>query len=131
MFCNQCEQTIQDSGCTKAGVCGKNHETASLQDLLTFAVRGLSQVAVAGREAGVDDVDVNRFTLKAIFSTLTNVNFDPDRLRSLIKETVARREELKCKIAGAGGNYQFDDPAAGFQPAPDIPGLVDSYACLW
>ena len=88
MFCNQCEQTIQGSGCTKTGVCGKDHETASLQDLLTFAVRGLSQVAVAGRMAGVNDADVNRFTLKTIFSTLTNVNFDPDRLQSLIKETV-------------------------------------------
>jgi hydroxylamine reductase len=124
MFCNQCEQTIQGSGCTKAGVCGKDHETASLQDLLTFAVRGLSEVAVAGRKVGVSDADINRFTLKAIFSTLTNVNFDTNRLESLIKETVEKREDLKCKIAGAGASCQFNDPAASFQPAPDITGLV-------
>ena len=124
MFCNQCEQTIQGSGCTKAGVCGKDHETASLQDLLTFAVRGLSQVAVAGRKVGVNDADVNRFTLKAIFSTLTNVNFDPDRLQSLIKETVEKREELRLKVEGAGGNCQSDDPAADFQPATDIADLI-------
>ena len=124
MFCNQCEQTIQGSGCTKAGVCGKDHETASLQDLLTFAVRGLSQVAVAGRNAGVNDADVNRFTLKAIFSTLTNVNFDPLRLQSLIKETVEKREALRRNITAASGNCQFDDPAAGFQPAPDLAGLI-------
>ena len=124
MFCNQCEQTVQDSGCTKAGVCGKDHETASLQDLLTFAVRGLSQVAVAGRRAGVNDADVNRFTLKTIFSTLTNVNFDPDRLQSLVKETVEKREELRRKVEGAGGNCQSDDPAADFRPATDIADLI-------
>mgnify|MGYP000319883955 CR=1 FL=1 len=90
----------------------------------TFAVRGLSQVAVAGRKAGVNDADVNRFTLKAIFSTLTNVNFDPVRLQSLIKETAEKREELRRNIAGARGNCQFDDPAAIYQPAIDIAGLI-------
>lgn len=124
MFCNQCEQTIQGSGCTKIGVCGKNHETSSLQDLLTFAVRGLSQVAASGRAAGVTDTDVNRFTIKALFSTLTNVNFDPDRLQSLIMQAVEMREALMAKIEQAGGNCQSDDPAVAFQPAADIAGLV-------
>jgi len=124
MFCNQCEQTIQGDGCTKVGVCGKNQETAALQDLLTFAVRGLCSVAVAGRRFGVNDPEVNRFTLKAIFSTLTNVNFDPHRLQDLIKETVAKREELRCTIVGAGSNDQYDDPAAGLRPAADLAGLV-------
>jgi len=124
MFCNQCEQTIPENGCTETGVCGKNHETSSLQDLLTYAVRGLSQVAVAGRKAGVNDPDVNRFTLKAVFSTLTNVNFDPERLRILIKDTVAKREELKSKIAGADADCDSDDPAVSFSPATDIADLV-------
>ncbi len=124
MFCNQCEQTIQGSGCTQKGVCGKNHETASLQDLLTFVVRGLSQVAVDGRKAGVNDADVNRFFLKAIFSTLTNVNFDPDRLQCLINETVEKRESLRSEIEGAGGNCRLDDPAVGFQPAADMADLI-------
>ncbi len=124
MFCNQCEQTIQDRGCTQKGVCGKNHETASLQDLLTFAVRGLSQVAVVARKLAITDTDVNRFTLKAIFATLTNVNFDCDRLQALIEETVNQREALRHKINGTNANYQIDDPAVNFQPASKIAGLV-------
>ena len=75
MFCNQCEQTVEN-GCTKIGVCGKNHEVAALQDLLTYAVRGLCHFAVSGRSVGIDASDINRFTMKAIFSTLTNIS-DP------------------------------------------------------
>jgi hydroxylamine reductase len=55
MFCHQCEQTVPGSGCTKQGVCGKSPQAAALQDLLTYAVRGLSQLAVAGRGIGVVD----------------------------------------------------------------------------
>lgn len=124
MFCNQCEQTIPDNGCTQKGVCGKNHETASLQDLLTFAIRGLCQVAVAGRQAGVNNAAINRFTLKAIFSTLTNVNFDPKRLQDLIKEAVEKREELRNAIAEAKADCRSDDPAVSFKPASDIAALV-------
>ena len=124
MFCNQCEQTVQGSGCTKVGVCGKNHETASLQDLLTYAVRGLSQVAMAGRRVGIKDPDVDRFSLKAIFSTLTNVNFDPDRVQGLIIDTVEKRNGLVSKLAAAGNNCQSDDPAVGFEPAGDLASLI-------
>ncbi len=124
MFCNQCEQTAQGTGCTKFGVCGKTPQVAALQDLLTYAVRGLSQVAVAGRKVGVEDLDVDRFTAKAIFSTLTNVDFDPDRFEALVREAVAKRDALKDKVAAAGGQTSFDDPAATFVPAADQDGLV-------
>lgn len=119
MFCNQCEQTAK-GGCTKVGVCGKKPDVAALQDLLTYAVRGLSQVAVAGRKVGVNDAAVNRFTVKAVFSTLTNVNFDPERLASLIRETVEKRQMLAGKIA----NITLADAAASFQPARDTAGLI-------
>jgi hydroxylamine reductase len=49
MFCFQCEQTAKGEGCTKAGVCNNQPDVAALQDLLTYAVKGLSQVAVEGR----------------------------------------------------------------------------------
>ncbi len=52
MFCYQCEQTAKGEGCTKIGVCGKQPEVAALQDLLVYAIRGLSQVAVEGRKVG-------------------------------------------------------------------------------
>jgi len=123
MFCNQCEQTVK-GGCTKIGVCGKKQEVAALQDLLTYAVRGLSHLTVSGRLLEINDADINRFSSKVIFSTLTNVNFDPTRLETLIREAVEKREMLKGKITRAGGNILFDDPATTFQPATDIAGLV-------
>ena len=55
MFCYQCEQTSKGQGCTKIGVCGKPSEVAALQDLLIYALKGLAQVAVAGRKVGVSD----------------------------------------------------------------------------
>jgi hydroxylamine reductase (hybrid-cluster protein) len=89
MFCYQCEQTAKGTGCTVQGVCGKSPEVAALQDLLLYSLMGLSQVAVEGRKVGVSDNDVNVFTVKAAFSTLTNVDFDPDRFMDLIlKHTV-------------------------------------------
>jgi hydroxylamine reductase len=124
MFCHQCEQTVPGTGCTKQGVCGKSPQAAALQDLLTYAVRGLSQFAVAGRGVGVVDQEVNRFTVKALFATLTNVDFDPTRLADLIRETVKKREALKQTVGAAGGTAWFEDPATGFEPAPTLEGLV-------
>ena len=87
MFCYQCEQTAKGTGCTQVGVCGKQPEVAALQDLLIYALRGLSLVAVEGRKVGLSDRAVNVFTCEATFSTLTNVDFDPERLITLIKRT--------------------------------------------
>jgi hypothetical protein len=98
MFCYQCEQTAKGEGCTKIGVCGKEPEIAALQDLLVYSLIGLSQYAVEGRKAGVNERDINVFTVQAAFSTLTNVDFDPDRFVALINEAVEKREQLKDKV---------------------------------
>ncbi|HZK48419.1 MAG TPA: hydroxylamine reductase [Thermoleophilia bacterium] len=124
MFCNQCEQTRKGSGCTTAGVCGKPPEVAALQDLLTYALRGLSQVAIAARDAGVSDAKVDSFTSRALFSTLTNVNFDASRFQTLILEAVFRRDQLEEQLVAAGGAVPTHDPAIAFHPAPDMVGLV-------
>ena len=79
MFCYQCEQTAGGKGCTKIGVCGKQPDVAALQDLLVYALKGLSQVALEGRKVGINDASINAFVCKALFSTLTNVNFDAAR----------------------------------------------------
>lgn len=118
MFCYQCEQAAK-GGCTKIGVCGKTDNTASLQDLLLYLTKGLSQVAIAAREAGTEDAAVDRFTAEAVFSTLTNVNFDDARFVKLINECVSMREALKTKAPGV----EFDGPAV-YTPALDIPGMV-------
>src|SRR5512134_659061 len=102
MFCNQCEQTAK-GGCASWGVCGKTHDTAALQDLLTYAVRGLSHFAVEGRKVGVVDSEVNRFTVQALFATLTNVDFDSVRFQKWIQTAVKLRRDLKVKVAAAGG----------------------------
>ena len=124
MFCFQCEQTAKGEGCTKIGVCGKQPETAALQDLLIHTVKGLSLVAVEGRKHGVSDNAVNRFTCEAIFSTLTNVDFDDARFVKLIRECVNHREVLKKKVAAAGGTTAFGDPAADFTPADTAAGMT-------
>ncbi|TKB28082.1 hydroxylamine reductase [Desulfopila sp. IMCC35006] len=124
MFCNQCEQTAKGTGCTKIGVCGKPGDVAALQDLLTYAVQGLSLVAVAGRKVGLIDNAVDRFSLEAIFSCLTNVDFDPVRFQELIKKTVALRDALKVKVIAAGGSVDFSAPAASFAPAATLDGLI-------
>jgi len=118
MFCYQCEQTAK-GGCTKVGVCGKTDETAALQDLLLHLTKGLSQVAAAAREQGIEDAEINRFSVKAIFSTLTNVNFDNARFVELINETVAKRDALKAKVS----SVDFNGPAV-LMPALDLPGMV-------
>jgi hydroxylamine reductase len=119
MFCNQCEQTAKGTGCTKVGVCGKQPDVAALQDLLIYALQGLSQVAVEARAKGVSDPAVNRFVNEGVFSTLTNVDFDPARFETLIKETVTHREALKAK-AGVSP----DSAAATFAPADTLAGMV-------
>jgi hydroxylamine reductase len=124
MFCYQCEQTAKGTGCTVQGVCGKNPEVAALQDLLNYSLMGLSQVAVAGRGHGVIDNDVNVFTVKALFSTLTNVDFDPDRFVHLIHQAVEKRDRLKAKVKSAGGGVTTLGKAAHFMPASSVEELV-------
>ncbi|RJR27338.1 MAG: hydroxylamine reductase [Desulfobacteraceae bacterium] len=116
MFCYQCEQTAKGEGCTKMGVCGKEPEVAALQDLLVYALKGLSLVAVEGRKVGISERDVNVFTCEATFSTLTNVDFDPQRFKPLLEKCVALREGLKEKIKAKGGKWQFAEEAASLVP---------------
>ncbi len=124
MFCNQCEQTAKGQGCTVRGVCGKPPDVANLQDLLGHALKGLALWADEGRKAGVVDDRVNRFSAEALFSTLTNVNFDLERFTGFIGETVRLREELKEKVKAAGVKVEFSEPAAEFQSASETEMLI-------
>ena len=124
MFCFQCEQTSKGEGCTKIGVCGKTSDVAALQDLLIYAVKGLSLYVIEGRKVGISDEELDHFACEAIFSTLTNVDFDPDRLVDLIKQTVRQRDGLKTKVQAAGGKIDFVESAATFTPETTVEGLV-------
>ncbi len=124
MFCFQCEQTAKGQGCTSVGVCGKQPDTAALQDLLIYTLKGLSLVALKGHSLDLRDSDMDQFTCEAVFSTLTNVNFDSERFVVLIQETVTRRDALKKRIQAVENDVQFPEGPASFSPASDIEKLV-------
>ncbi|OGP69315.1 MAG: hydroxylamine reductase [Deltaproteobacteria bacterium RBG_13_60_28] len=124
MFCYQCEQAAKGEGCTVLGVCGKQPDVAALQDLLIYSLQGLSQVAVEGRKKGVNDREVNVFTIEAAFSTLTNVDFDAERFVKLIHRAVELRESLKAKVKAAGGKVDSLAGPATLQPGADKEALL-------
>jgi hydroxylamine reductase len=106
------------------GVCGKKPEVATLQDLLLHALKGLSLVAREGRRVGVKFKEVDRFTAEAIFSTLTNVNFDAQRFAGYIERPCALTAAHKEKVKAAGGNIDFAHPSASYAPAAELQKLV-------
>jgi hydroxylamine reductase len=84
MFCYQCEQTAGGSGCTKSGVCGKNEDIQSLQDILLFGLKGIAAYAYHARELGAHNEEVDAFMHEALFKTITNVSFDLNQYLDLV-----------------------------------------------
>ncbi|MBI9092969.1 MAG: hydroxylamine reductase [Desulfobacterium sp.] len=124
MFCYQCEQTMGGRGCTRIGVCGKTPEIAALQDLLIHTLKGLSIAAMAGRKVNISDVEVNRFTCMAMFSTLTNVEFDPYRFEDLLFQSVGLRDRMIQKVKAAGGTVDTSSDAVTLKLKPTLDGMV-------
>ena len=122
MFCWQCEQTNKGTGCTTFGVCGKSPEVATLQDLLIYTLRGLSQLALEARKAGIKDEKTDLFIAEAMFATLTNVNFDPQSITTYLNKAVNLRESLRAKVKTAGGKTDF--PAAKLTPEKNQENLI-------
>ena len=128
MFCYQCEQTMKGTGCTVRGVCGKDAETATLQDLLVYATKGISMYAHRARQLGVKDREVDVFAIEVLFSTVTNVNFDPERLRDLLNKAAELRDKAKSLYEDAcrktGGTLVTLTGPAAWMPASDLNGLI-------
>ncbi|MDZ4166979.1 MAG: hydroxylamine reductase [Coriobacteriia bacterium] len=124
MFCNQCEQTSKGTGCTTVGVCGKTHEVASLQDLLLHQLKGIAAVAVAGAKVGVTDDVADEYVNGALFTTVTNVDFDAEHLAEVIRRGAEGKAALRAKVEAAGGVVPADDPAVVFDPAADLAALI-------
>jgi hydroxylamine reductase len=97
MFCFQCQETAKNEGCTIAGVCGKKADTANLQDLLIYVLRGISIYGEKAKELGEQEKKAGLFIAQSLFSTITNANFDNDRFIVQIKEGLKIRDELKAK----------------------------------
>lgn len=111
MFCNQCEETKGGTGCTKGGVCGKPADVAELQDLLIYALGGLSKVTIDARKRKIDVGAENRFITSMLFSTITNVNFESEFFVQNILKAVALRDALKQKVG-----LKYDHDAVNWQP---------------
>ncbi len=124
MFCFQCEQTANEKGCTTFGVCGKSPEVATLQDLLIYTLQGLSQVAIEAKKHEITDEETDIFACEALFSTLTNVNFDLIRFVDLIKKTVELRDYLGEKVENAGGTIKSAGPVS-FVPKNTVTELIE------
>lgn len=94
MFCFQCQETMKNTGCTRRGICGKPADVSRLQDLLVYLLKGISFWGNRGRNMDVSDDETDLFVAKALFSTITNANFDSDRYVELIHEAIERRDDL-------------------------------------
>ncbi len=104
MFCYQCQETAKNTGCTVMGVCGKTEEVAKLQDLLIYAVKGISEVVVKTNTKASDIADINREMVTSLFITITNANFDADAIEAQIVKVLGLRDQL-AKDKGYNGNY--------------------------
>ncbi|HNQ88482.1 MAG TPA: hydroxylamine reductase [Verrucomicrobiota bacterium] len=128
MFCYQCEQTARGTGCTVVSTCGKNEETAALQDLLIHATKGVAQYSHRARQLGAVDPAVDRFILEALFTTVTNVNFDPARVEGFLRQAAEIRDRaaaLYRRAAEAAGKPVTEPTGpATWQPASSRQGLV-------
>ena len=128
MFCSQGEQTANGTGCIIKGVCGKEPEVAALIDLLIYATKGLSMYAHKLGEMGIKDHDIDVFTVEALFSTITNVNFDLERYYPIILKSAELRDKAKklyeatCKKEGKIPE-KLGGPAE-WTPAKDLDGLI-------
>ncbi|WP_429016919.1 hydroxylamine reductase [Aeromonas hydrophila] len=124
MFCVQCEQTIRTpagNGCAYAqGMCGKTAETSDLQDVLIYTLQGLSAWALAAREHGIVDSEIDAFVPKAFFATLTNVNFDSARIVAYVNQALTYRQQLAAKLAPLAVQADTLPAAARFEPGADL-----------
>ncbi|HOJ13133.1 MAG TPA: hydroxylamine reductase, partial [Deltaproteobacteria bacterium] len=110
MFCFQCQETARNQGCTVRGVCGKTEETANLMDLLIHTLKGASLYAEKAMGKGSFTEAHGRVMADALFSTLTNTNFDAERIHGYIDKALQLREEL-LRAAGEDGKTVDHDSA--------------------
>ncbi|WP_279503003.1 hydroxylamine reductase [Aeromonas veronii] len=124
MFCVQCEQTIRTlagNGCAYAqGMCGKTAETSDLQDVLIYTLQGLSAWALAAREQGIMDREIDAFVPKAFFATLTNVNFDSARIVAYVNQALAYRQQLADRLTAMAVQVNDLPQSAYFEPGAEL-----------
>lgn len=104
MFCYQCQETAKNEGCVRVGVCGKSSDTANLQDMLIWVVKGLSEVTTRLRAEGKEvDKETNHLVTSSLFMTITNANFNSDDFVSRIGYVIDKTAELTNKLDNKEG----------------------------
>ncbi|ACN13205.1 hydroxylamine reductase (6Fe-6S prismane cluster-containing protein) [Desulforapulum autotrophicum HRM2] len=112
MFCFQCQETAKNKGCTIKGVCGKPEETANLQDLLIFVLKGISVYGEKLKELGAADRSNDDFVAQSLFATITNANWDDARFEAMVMDGLARKDQIRSKFLAAykeKNNQDFHD----------------------
>src|SRR6056297_1674385 len=108
MFYFQCSETAGGKGCTIKGVCGKEPDVAKLQDLLVWILKGASYWAVKGRLLGVKDEKTDHSIAEGLFTTITNVNFDPEDIERMIRKAIKIRDEMHDQVNKKLGKKQVE-----------------------
>lgn len=126
MFCRQCEQTAMGKACTNTGVCGKNPEAAELMDRIVYALQGIAIYGNKLREKGVSFPEIDRFIIESLFITVTNVDFDSERLKDFLKKAKSHFSRIKEEFIRVFPDYelsQLPEPAHnrfGEENSPEI-----------
>ncbi|MDD3146869.1 MAG: hydroxylamine reductase, partial [Candidatus Riflebacteria bacterium] len=117
MFCYQCQETAACKGCSIKGVCGKQPDTANLQDLLIFVLKGIGELGELAATKGMLTHDIGDFVCAGLFTTITNANFDNDRFYAMVDRAIEVRDALKNKLANAGVSLAGLSEATTWKPA--------------
>ena len=117
MFCFQCQETAACKGCSIKGVCGKQPDTAVLQDLLIFVLKGISELGELAAAKNLLTSDIGDFICASLFTTITNANFDNDRFYAQVDRALQIRDELKNKLVAAGVKVDGLSEATLWKPA--------------
>ncbi len=129
MFCFQCQEAAKGTGCTVRGVCGKTDDVANMQDLLVYVTKGVSLLSTLARESGYSDRKTDRFVQEALFTTITNANFDKEKIIAKIREGIGVRDNLK-KVFGEKGIELPQDIHASVEWTPSSDRDLETRASL-
>ncbi len=125
MFCNQCEQTQNGTGCTDIGVCGKDEDIQSLQEILLYGLKGMAAYAHHARRLGKSDEAVSAFIEEALFATVTNVNFEQESLLEMVLEC-GRQNIRVMEMLDEGHSERFGtpEPSEVYEGTKEGPGIL-------
>jgi hydroxylamine reductase len=124
MFCFQCQETCKNSGCNIAGMCGKKADTANLQDLLIYTLKGIA--VTAEKAESVDIMKLGRFISESLFSTITNTNFNSSKIEHLIREGLKVRDSIAVKTEGLPDCATWEIYHMSLQEKSETVGVLDT-----